>query len=128
MASLIPALSDKAKQELKVIAYNKKQSLNVQLSMNDGIEAFQDLFDLEKYPITWEMLFEYSKKARLIIRQRENERDFIIPRAEKDGGDVPIWQHDGIRKAIHLISIHKWIDRIIIIGDIHGWWEKPQTY
>lgn len=132
MASLIPALSDKAKQELKVIAYNKKQSLSVQLSMNDGIEAFQDLFDLDKYPITWEMLLDYINTHHKDSDYLRVKEDYFTIYDHHDDGE-PYSQDYTERNTtmdimLYLIAMTLGIRDIDIIGDIHGWWEKPQTY
>lgn len=52
MASLIPPLSDKAKLEIAHIQTDRYNPLG-------SFEGFQDLFDLEKYPITFDQMKAY---------------------------------------------------------------------
>lgn len=128
MASIIPTLSEKAKDELKIIAYSKKQSLNVSLSMNDGIEAFQDLFDLDKYPITLEMLFGYLIKSDFFFDNIVKGSTIEYFEFGSNTHVAIIKSNFTIKLALEIIIQATGKDEIIIIGDIHGWWEKPQTH
>ena len=125
MASLIPALSEKAKQEItKNINYHPILGTS-STPVWDIIEAFQDLFDLEKYPITWEQLCEYLSKSPYYERAVAGNHVFFRCLG---------WKHKSITKTTDIAWVLKQLINLTgkrdidIIGDIHGWWEKPQTY
>lgn len=102
MSSLIPALSDKARLEIAHIQTDRYNPLG-------SFEAFQDLFDLDKYPITWEQLSNFF---------RDHHPNIDLGDAIKNNRE-PVIVH--VARAVNARDID-------IIGDIHGWWEKPQTY
>lgn len=130
--ALIPALSEKAKEEIE-------RNVPYELRALDSIEAFQDLFDLEKHPITWEQLFEFctTQNKHYVDTKCFDDgskyiRAFIYFPPDNEGYSECDYQHLGIENTASeiLVALSKslGIDVIIIIGDIHGWWEKPQTY
>lgn len=122
--TLIPALSEKAKHEIE-------RNVFVELKTFDSIEAFQDLFDLEKYPITWEQLFGYIKNIK--SDRLEINKDHAIITFYEGGESYKkyLTERNDINESIHcLVALFASIKvtHMIVIGDIHGWWEKPQTY
>ena len=132
MASLIPALSEKARIEIAHMQTDRFNPLG-------SFEAFQDLFDLEKYPITNDMIVSYLEnhpKARggRYSKPFQDAYSFChesYPLVDYDPLCCVISNADlemGILEQ--LLIIKEWfdIDLFILIGDIHGWWEKPQTY
>lgn len=142
MASLIPALSEKAKHELLTnLPRIAKEDLD-ENTFRCGfmfLDCFQDLFDLEKYPITNDMIVSYLENNPKVRGGRYSEpfQDAYsfchesYPLADYDPLCCVIFNADlemGILEQ--LLIIKEWfdIDLFIIIGDIHGWWEKPQTY
>ena len=146
MASLIPALSEKAKLEIvrsclhpRDWGYSDEVEIYFDKAINCISQAFQDLFDLEKYPITNDMIVSYLEnhpKARG-GRYSEPFQDAYsfchesYPLADYDPLCCVIFNADlemGILEQ--LLIIKEWfdIDLFTLIGDIHGWWEKPQTY
>ena len=132
MASLIPALSEKAKQEItKNINYHPILGTS-STPVWDIIEAFQDLCDLEKYPITWEELFEYLENIDGDIVLGDQEITLYTFEhqdcSEYKAVGVTYTSSCNIIELLRHLSITLVMDVFIIIGDIHGWWEKPQTY
>lgn len=123
MASLIPALSEKARIEIAHIQTDRYNPLG-------SFEAFQDLFDLEKYPITPEIMVEYFNKQPLVIQEKSlkgsniDENIFYIA---STGVCVNPYKDKFYYILGCLLYVLDYRD-IDIIGDIHGWWEKPQTY
>lgn len=139
MASLIPALSDKAKLEIlkgcvseRNLGYTDEIDINVERGMECSIQAFQDLFDLKKYPITWEMLLEYvSNRHSDLEYLRVNGDYFTIYDHHSDGEPYSQYYkryNTTISTMLWIIADKIGISEMRIIGDIHGWWEKPQTY
>lgn len=125
MASLIPALSEKAKQEItKNINYHPILGTS-STPVWDIIEAFQDLFDLEKYPITWERLSEYLSKSTHYERAEAGSNVFFRCLYQKYKSITKTTDIAWVLKQLMKLTGKRDID---IIGDIHGWWEKPQTY
>lgn len=126
MASLIPALSNKAKEEIsKKIDWFDKPDL-VQYE-----HAFQDLFDLEKHPMTWEQLFEYIKKLKSYRLEINKDHAIITFYEDGDSYKKYLTERNDINESLHcLVALFASIKvtHMILIGDIHGWWEKPQTY
>lgn len=147
MASLIPALSEKAKHKLlDSLPRIAKEDLD-ENTFRCGFmffEAFQDLFDLEKYPITWEQLFDFCENHPCM-----SVNDFYAHGTEfiyrKDGDDgylkigsihfnyyppyTPKRLFEGtVLDTLKRIARVAELDLFIIIGEIHDWWEKPQTY
>lgn len=125
MASLIPALSNKAKLEIAHIQTDRYNPLG-------SFEAFQDLFDLEKYPITWEQLLDYINTHHKDSDYLRVKEDYFTIYDHHDDGE-PYSQDYTERNTtmdimLYLIAMTLGIRDIDIIGDIHGWWEKPQTY
>lgn len=95
------------------------------MNFHEAVEAYNSLFDLEKYPITKDMIFEFfSNKPDIYQRThgtfRSNCWEFRafgrIYCAEDEVGDNIRWIARDLNK-----------DKIIIIGEIHGWWEKGET-
>lgn len=134
MASLIPALSEKAKEEIE-------RNVPYELRALDSIEAFQDLFDLEKHPITWEQLFDFCENhpCMSVNDFYAHGTEFLYRKNGDDGflklGSIHFNYYfdrkmiEGtIMDTIKRIATVTGMDIFIIIGDIHGWWEKPQTY
>lgn len=128
MASLIPALSEKAQDELLTnLPRIAKEDLD-ENTFRCGfmfLDCFQDLFDLEKYPITWEQLCEYLSKSPYYERAEAGSHVFFRCLG---------WKHKSITKTTNIAWVLKRLINLTgkrdidIIGDIHGWWEKPQTY
>lgn len=144
MSSLIPALSEKARLEIRKKVYENDEDIEFELTPRDCERAFQDLFDLEKYPITWEQLFDFCENHPCMNKNQfyAHGTEFIY---RKDGADgfliigsihfnyyppyAPKKLFEGtIIDTLNRIAKVTEMDLIIIIGDIHGWWEKPRTY
>lgn len=130
MASLIPALSEKARIEIGKKNWQYYLDNEKEMSFPVAIEAFQDLFDLEKYPITPEIMVEYFNKQPLVIQEKSlkgsniDENIFYIA---STGVCVNPYKDKFYYILGCLLYVLDYRD-IDIIGDIHGWWEKPQTY
>lgn len=109
---MFPKLSQKAWSEIRSLGYYANTTDERKL----GVEAFMSLFDLEKYPITKDMICAYIKSDG----QRRLLLDFLAN---------ILWAFDngGIKDCLTTIGFYGRKDRIIIIGEIHGWWEKGET-
>jgi hypothetical protein len=91
-------------------------------------EAFRSLFDLEKYPITYEMLFKYLKDHPQYMDNYSNGstvKDWAFMSINRQGYNVGCGMT--VKEIITLIALTIQKDQIIIIGEIHGWWEKGET-
>lgn len=130
MAKLIPALSEKAKQEIERLENEYFDEIGENPSFSITFEAFQDLFDLEKYPITWEQLFEYISKVKkdTIVIKSNKEVEFHVHFPNGVSCLAEVSNVDNISDLIYVLSFCIRKRDIDIIGDIHGWWEEPQTY
>ncbi len=89
------------------------------------VDVFMSLFDPEKYPITKDMIFEYLLKAdfedRLPNGLHSTKENWEFWNRDAD----TVGCHMLIKDMLYWMSIrHK--DQIIIIGEIHGWWEKGE--
>lgn len=126
--SYLPKLSEKAKHEIFKIIQSRTDIYQLSEAF---YEAFRDLFDLEKYPITWEMFFEYCKKIKSDrVRIYPDSVSFIY--YEEGERYCEFFNKDSSIEVI-INFLNAWFNsykanRMIIFGDIHGWWEQPQTY
>lgn len=128
---MFPKLSQKAWTEIGQMNWRCILNGNDNgMNFHEAVEAFMSLFDLEKYPITWDMMFEYCKTIK-------------IDRIETCKGCVMFfYYHEGecCCKSFYeksdmvemLNFLVGWfnsvkVNRIILIGEIHGWWEKGET-
>lgn len=112
---MFPKLSQKAIDEIaKIEKYDTRFA---------GAHAVRSLFDLEKYPITRDMLFGYLLDTDFDMLSGSNAKDFEA-QYETYHEHIIITDCTPIPIAINDISCALQVDQIIIIGEIHGWWEK----
>lgn len=115
---MFPKLSEKAWDEIRSDGYYADTIDERKLAVN----AFMSLFDLEKYPITKDMVFEYLLKAdfedRMPYGLHSTKKSWEFWNKDTDmvGCGMPI------KDILYWMSI-KYKDQLIIIGEIHGWWE-----
>lgn len=137
MVSLIPALSEKAKLEIvrsclhpRDWGYSDEVEIYFDKAINCISQAFQDLFDLEKYPITFEQIlneFKNRSEWNLIKVDKEKYKYGFDPKPDFRKRLLENTTQS-IHEAFMYLATYSNINQIILIGDIHGWWEKPQTY
>jgi len=124
--SYLPKLSEKAKVEIFRFIQNKSFPFVISEAFYEGL---QNLFDLEKYPITFDMLLEYvSTMSEYNIYDKGN-KEFVLefdpePRRKRTVRD----KAEDIEEALKFIWSYSNIRDIDLIASIHGWWEQPQTY
>lgn len=70
--SYLPAFSEKAKKELQRLRGADKRLHGLGSGITNTLDLLPDLFDLEKYPITTEMLFEYLSKSDFQLKYSED--------------------------------------------------------
>lgn len=124
--SYLPKLSEKAKREIFIRIIQSRTDF---YPLSEAFyEAFRDLFDLEKYPITNEMMFEYIKKLDgwFDLQPNSDSKNFCFV-SDRDEY-VEIDNFMTIRDMVYEISRFILKRDIDIVGDIHGWWKQPQTY
>lgn len=107
---MFPKLSEKAWDVLPVI-YSVSKGITGHDINQIVVGNFMDLFDLKKYPITFERYCEF------FLQQQEDGKDMEFE------FDVT----NSINELIAKMSEHTGKDEIIIIGEIHGWWAKGDT-
>lgn len=113
---MFPKLSEKAYAEIDKIAWDN--------TAEHGVDAFMSLFNLEKYPITKDMLFEYFSNRKDIYQVSLNT--FRSKCWEFIAFGRLYCAEDEVSDNIRWIAKDLGIDQIIIIGEIHGWWEKGE--
>lgn len=124
---MLPKLSQKALDEIaKMEKYDTRFG---------GAHAVRFLFDLEKYPITKELIFDYLKcnsVFELVHTEHSPNGDlkywsFAIKKS-KTLEDLRIKIYDSVDLMLYKIIRATNKDKIIIIGEIHGWWEKGEQH
>ncbi len=117
---MFPKLSQKAIDEIaKIEKYDTRFA---------GAHAVRSLFDPEKYPITKDMLFGYLKGHPNYMDNYSNGstvKDWAFMSINRQGYNVGCGMT--IKEIITLIALTTQKSDIIIIGEIHGWWEKGET-
>ena len=101
----------------------------------DVINAYNSLFDLEKYPITKHMIFEYLRDDLKLPDERqaklsgsnESTPDYYVFDLSFNKYPDLIDHTVSVMDQITQIATMRDTDKIIIIGEIHGWWEKGET-
>lgn len=132
--SYLPKLSKKAINEIAKLALESDISWNRDFSFEYTINFIYNIFDLKQYPVTFEMLVEYCNKSvknNYMIRSLnlitvENDNKIILKDSMKTS--MELQKSIDPKFIISCISRILNVDKIIIIGDIHGWWEQSQTY
>lgn len=123
---MFPKLSQKAWDEIFSDPIN-----------HDGyysVNAFMSLFDLEKYPITVELLFNWLRENENLtyVGDLDTLQEFWFKAISKnipvsfryDGFTYPI---DSMLYDLRVYCNFMQVDMIQVIGEIHGWWEKGET-
>lgn len=124
---MFPKLSKKAWTEIHSFGCYADTTDERKLAVN----AFMSLFDLEKYPITVELLFNWliENKNLTYVGDLDTVHDFWFKAISKnipvsfryDGFTYPI---DSILYDLRVYCNFMQVDMIQVIGEIHGWWEK----
>ena len=127
---MFPKLSQKAWDVIRQITPKYDFSVNyfdstMLTDIPDVINAFMSLFDLEKYPITENMVFEFLKKhpdyADNYFNKESTVDDWKFYVPMRFGHTVT--SNMLIEEMLYQICEGLKTDKIIIIGAIHGWWE-----
>lgn len=112
---MFPELSQKALDEINTASeafglFAFGEDYGIVTNPQKAVNAFRSLFDLEKYPITQQQIIDYW--------------DSVYPEEQK--GNYPdSWKQWTIAHQIAMITTWRAKkNEIIIIGEIHGWWEK----
>lgn len=125
---MFPKLSQKAWDEIRRITPKYDFPVDyfdsiLLTDIPDVINAYTSLFDLEKYPITWEQLVEFADANGIhtydkciIIRLNDSDDDYYFSESQ-----------DGTSATIEYVSKFLDKDKIIVIGEMHGWWEKGEA-
>ena len=119
---MLPKLSQKAIDEIaKIAKYDTRFA---------GAHAVRFLFDLEKYPITKDMIFKYLRNGGFRDMCPNNKTPSTKENWSFDMGNGCVYGHADswmdIDSILNEISSYEPKDKIIIIGEIHGWWEKGE--
>jgi len=128
--SYLPKFSQKAKKELQRLRLADKRLHGLGSGITNTLDLLPDLFDLEKYPITFDMFFEYINKRSEYNIYSTVEREFVLEFApEPKFREITVKDDPGsIIKALDFVCGYSNISHIDMIAEIHGWWEQPQTY
>lgn len=123
---MFPKLSQKAIDEIaKIAKYDTRFA---------GAHAVRFLFDLKKYPITVELLFNWLRENENLtyVGDLDTLQEFWFKAISKnipvsfryDGFTYPI---DSMLYDLRVYCNFMQVDIIQVIGEIHGWWEKGET-
>lgn len=123
---MFPKLSQKAIDEIaKIAKYDTRFA---------GAHAVRFLFDLKKYPITVELLFNWLRENENLtyVGDLDTLQEFWFKAISKnipvsfryDGFTYPI---DSMLYDLRVYCNFMQVDMIQVIGEIHGWWEKGET-
>lgn len=135
---MFPKLSQKAWDEIRRITPKYDFPVNyfdsVMLTdIPDVINAYTSLFDLEKYPITKDMVFEYLKDhpdyedVLKGTESIESTPECFIFREKGFYSRFDPAHFYSVEYNLRQIGYYASNSDIIIIGEIHGWWEKGET-
>lgn len=129
---MFPKLSQKAWDEMhkhyNITPLGKTSACDFEI-----IDAYNDLFDLEKYSITNDMLFDYIINQHrhfyidllLEVKSKSTPMNFSFGGTRKRDQSVCSWYR--VVDNIRTLAFNHHSNEIIIIGEIHGWWEKGET-
>ena len=130
---MFPKLSQKGQEEIrKSIDLHPIEGLSA-YEFLAPVEAFMSLFDLEKYPITKDMIFEYLRDVLRLPDERQEKLsgssistpDYYVFDLSYGAINHNLIDHTGsVIDQIRDIALSQDKDKIVIIGEIHGWWEK----
>lgn len=124
---MFPKLSEKAWREINDRLLDLPQTL---FHISVPIQLYNNLFDLEKYPITKDMIFEYLRNGGFRDMCPNNKTPSTKENWSFDMGNGCVYGHADswmdIDSILNEISSYEPKDKIIIIGEIHGWWEKGE--
>lgn len=127
---MFPKLSQKALDQMRK-HYNTTPIGKTSACDFEIIDAYNALFDLEKHPITHDMLFEYLRDEGFRDRCPNKKVPSTKENWSFDMGNGCVYGHADswmdINSILNEISSYEPKDKIIIIGEIHGWWEKGVT-
>ena len=133
MTSLIPELSLKAQLEIgkhclpgTPLGYWDETSVNAETFFEKVLKAERNLFNLKKYPITKEMLYEYISKLG------------FTPDAENKPKRWWFWSYESKRRLelnskmevtdlIDSLAFILGVRDIDVIAEIHGWWKTDEA-
>lgn len=129
--TMFPDLSKKALDEINTASeafglFAFGEDYGIVTNPQKAVNAFRSLFDLEKYPITKDMLFGYLLDTDFDMLSGSNAKDFEA-QYETYHEHIIITDCTPIPVAIDDISCALQKDKSIIIGEIHGWWEKGKS-
>lgn len=126
--TMFPKLSQKAWREINDRLLDLPETL---FHISVPIRLYNDLFDLEKYPITVELLFNWLRENENLTYMGDlnTVQDFWFKAISKN---IPVsFRYDGFTYPINsmLYDLRVYcnfmqVDMIQVIGEIHGWWEK----
>ncbi len=127
--NLLPPLSDKAWEEIDRIRWDD--------AADHGVDAFMELFNLKRYPITTKNLFRWLKdnpkfedhKATYSSASTEDSFNFHPRDCNKMSflHDPEGQCYEDISDILYdLREYCKWfdVDLVVVFGEIHGWFEK----
>jgi hypothetical protein len=126
---MFPELSEKAWGEIDRIRWDDTQ--------DHGVDAFRELFNLKRYPITPKNLFRWLKdnpefedyKVTYASASTEDSFNFYPKNCNKMSflHDPEGTSYEDISDILHDLREYCKcfdVDLIVVFGEIHGWWEK----
>lgn len=117
-------LSDKAWEEIDRIRWDD--------AADHGVDAFRELFNMKRYPVTKEMIFNYLKDHKDFfdtnhwdtVPARRSTVDEFYFKHRHTNIKVRGWGEDTVNYVFDRLCDAVKQDEIIVFGELHGWWKK----
>lgn len=130
---MFPKLSQKAWDKIQYRVKYECDYDDIDGVMLDTMNSFMSLFDLEKYPISLEMIFHYLKNhpdyedALKGTKSIESTPECFIFREKGFYSRFDPAHFYSVEYNLRQIGYYAGNSDMIIIGEIHGWWEKGEN-